>query len=142
MMKKLILVLAILFLTLNCKSKNNESETPNNNHLKRVWMLVEFQHFSKTDLVKNEAQMNLTNLESPSAHMGCNNISFQLRFKEDKINFSNVSTTKMLCESKMDLEKAFLSSFEDFTAYEIEGPKLILKNAKSEKMIFVAQDWD
>jgi heat shock protein HslJ len=140
---KILIVFGVLCLLASCKSKNNESKTQNNqNHLKRVWMLVEFQNFSKGDLIKNEAQINLTNLENPAAHLGCNSISFLLESKGNKIKFSNITTTKMLCEGKMNLELAFLQSFQEYISYEIEGPKLILKNAKSEKMIFVAQDWD
>ena len=73
-MKKALLIIAILFLSAtaqNCKSQSTEVVVPvaeNNQHqLKRIWMLVEFQNFSKEDLIKNKAQMNLKDFKIPSA---------------------------------------------------------------------------
>ena len=80
-MKKALLIIGILFLlaaTQNCKSQSTEVVVPvfdnNQDQLKRVWMLVEFQNFLKEDLIKNKAQMNLKDFKIPSANMGCNSI--------------------------------------------------------------------
>jgi heat shock protein HslJ len=74
--------------------------------------------------------------------MGCKAVNFKLETKKNQIKFSNVITTKMFCENKMDLEKSFVKSLSKIYTYTIKEQKLILSNSKSEKMIFVAQDWD
>jgi heat shock protein HslJ len=105
-------------------------------------MLVEFQNFKKEDLIKYEAQLNLTDFKNPTAKMGCNSISLQIESKENSIKFSNLMSTKMFCVDKMDLETAFIKSLPEFNSYSNQGQKLILENSKAEKMVFVAQDWD
>ncbi len=139
---KHLAIITVLFLLGNCKSKTTEPEIQTNQKLKRVWMLVEFKNFKKEDLIKNEAQLNLTDFTNPFAKMGCNRISFQIESKENKIKFSNLMSTKMFCEDKMDLETAFMQFLPEFDSYSNQGQKLILENSKGEKMIFVAQDWD
>jgi heat shock protein HslJ len=143
---KHLAIITVLFLLGNCKSKTTEPQVQNNQNnqdkLKRVWMLVEFQNFKKEDLIKHEAQLNLTDLKNPTAKMGCNRISLQIESKENSIKFSNLMSTKMFCVDKMDLETAFIKSLPEFNSYSNQGQKLILENSKAEKMVFVAQDWD
>ena len=133
----------ILLSIINCKPKSNQQELETTqNNLKRVWMLVEFQNFKKEDLIKNKAQMNLTDFNNPNANMGCNGMGFKVVVKEKNIQFSNIMRTEMFCEGKMELENAFSQSLPEFDSYLLEGQKLILKNKKDEKIIFIAQDWD
>lgn len=141
-MKKIILIIVSILL-LGCKSKSSEPIFENNlEQLKRVWMLVEFQDFKKEDLIKNEAQINLTNFKNTSAKMGCNQIGFGIEIKKDKIKFLNLMRTEMYCDNKMKLEDAFSKSLLEIYSYTIIGQKLFLTNSKNKKMVFVAQDWD
>ena len=131
----------LLISVINCKPKTSEQNSATiHNNLKRVWMLVSFQNFKKEDLVKHKAQMDLTDLKNSNANMGCNGMGFKVVAKEKNIEFSNVIRTEMFCEGKMELENAFSQSLPDFDSYLLEGQKLILKNKKDEKMIFIAQD--
>ena len=145
-MKKLIkyaLSFTLLVSILNCKPKTSELNSVTiQNNLKRVWMLVEFQNFKKEDLIKNKAQMNLTDLKNPNANMGCNKISFQIELEQNNIKFLNLRSTRMFCQNVMELENAFSKSLDQYNSYTIEGQKLILKSVKNEKIVFVAQDWD
>ena len=148
-MKKALLIIGILFLlagTQNCKSQSTEVVVPvvdnNQDQLKRIWMLVEFQNFSKEDLIKNKAQMNLKDFKIPSANMGCNSISFNCVVKKDNLKFIAGMRTEMFCENKMQLEDAFCLALQGDYSYKIAGQKLFLSNSKNEKMTFVAQDWD
>ena len=131
----------LLISVINCKPKTSEQNSATNqNNLKRVWLLVSFQNFKKQDLVKHKAQMDLTDLKKSNANMGCNGMGFKVVAKEKNIEFSNVIRTEMFCEGKMELENAFSQFLPDFDSYLLEGQKLILKNKKGEKMIFIAQD--
>jgi heat shock protein HslJ len=145
-MKKIFKKLAVLltiFSIIYCKSKSNEPIFENNpEQLKRIWMLVEFLNFKKEDLIKNQAQINLTNLKNPSAFMGCNQIGFQIEMKENKLFFTNLIATEMFCGDKMNLENEFSKALTKIYTYNIKGQKLYLTNSKNHKMSFVAQDWD
>ena len=140
---KLLTVLLTFFSILNCKSKSIEPIFENNpEQLKRVWMLVDFQDFKKEDLIKNQAQMNLTDLKNTFANMGCNQIGFSVEIKNNKIKFLKVIQTEMFCENKMNLENEFSKSLTEIYTYSVIGQKLFLKNSKNQNMSFVAQDWD
>lgn len=140
---KHVVFFILLVSILNCKPKTSEQNSATNqNNLKRVWMLVEFQNFKKEDLIKNKAQMNLTDLKNPNANMGCNKISFQIELEQNNIKFLNLRSTRMFCQNVMELENAFSKSLDQYNSYTIEGQKLILKSVKNEKIVFVAQDWD
>ncbi len=140
---KQLSVLLTIFLIINCKSKSNELIFENKpDQLNRVWMLVEFQNFKKEDLIKNQAQMNLTNSKNPSAFMGCNQISFKIEVKENKLTFKDLIATEMFCAEKMNVENSFSKSLLKTYSFIIKGHTLTLLNDKNEKMVFVAQDWD
>ncbi|EJL70814.1 META domain-containing protein [Chryseobacterium populi] len=144
-MKKIfILLLAILFLgiILNCSSAQIK-----NKHIQREWMLVSFGSFSKDQLIKNRAGINLTaKIENGKirggAFMGCNKMFFNSEFKNNgKVKITGVGSTLMACED-MNLETSFTKSFEMMTKYSVEGHFLTLSDNKGNSMKFVASDWD
>ncbi len=140
---KIYLIILVLFAFINCKSKTNEPVFENNpEQLKRVWMLVEFQDFKKDDLIKNQTQINLTDLKNTTAFAGCNQIGFQIEVNENKIIFKDFIATEMFCAEKMKLENEFSKSLNQSFDYFIKSHTLTLINFKNEKMVFVAQDWD
>ena len=144
MKKVFIPLLAILFLGifLNCSSAQIKNE-----HIRREWMLVSFGSFSKDQLIKNKAGINLTAKTENGkiqggAFMGCNKMFFTSEFKNNgKVKISGVGSTLMACEN-MDLETSFAKSFETMTKYSVEGHFLTLSDDKGHSMKFVASDWD
>ena len=143
-MKKILIglvgVFAILFLT-NCTTQPN---TPEN--IKREWMLVEFQDFTKEMMMINKAQLNLTQQNEKgnfSANMGCNNMFGSVTFSSNgTVKFSEIGSTMMFCDKAMDLESAFAKELPTLTNYKVEGHYLTLSNAGGMKIKFVAADWD
>lgn len=133
-------VFAFLFLA-NCTSQMTNSDP-----VKKEWMLVEFQNFSKDFMMTNKANMNLTNIKDSgkfSANMGCNNMFGSATFKADgSVNFAQIGSTMMFCDKAMDLESAFGKALPLMTTYKIEGHYLTLSDSKGQKMKFVAADWD
>lgn len=106
-------------------------------------MLVEFQGFTKENLVKNKAYLDLTDKENGSANMGCNGMFFTFKVKKaNKIEFSQIGSTKMYCDGNMDLEQKFGQILPTISEYSIQGHFLTLKNNKGETMKFVPEDWD
>jgi heat shock protein HslJ len=143
-MKKLIVgfipILGLLLLV-NCNTQAKASE-----HIKRDWMLVEFQDFTKDEMMSHKAHLNLTDQNEPrrfSAHMGCNNMFGSATFSANAtVKFSQIGSTMMFCDKAMELESTFGKVLPTMTNYKIEGHHLTLSNASGNKMKFVAADWD
>ena len=112
--------------------------------LKRKWMLVEFQGFTKEELIQKKAYLDLTHLDKGGgAKMGCNSIFFSIKLKNNhRINFSGVGSTMMYCDGNMKLEENFGKLLPTITKYQVKGHFLTLKNKNGQTMKFVAEDWD
>jgi len=127
---------------LNCSSAKID-----NQHLQKQWMLVSFNDFSKEQLTKNKAEINLAAKADDgkirgTAFMGCNRMFFNSEFKsKQKIEISKIGSTLMTCPD-MELEKKFVQSFEKMKHYRIEGHFLTLSDEKGNQLKFVAADWD
>jgi heat shock protein HslJ len=138
-MKKLSIIILISIFTFSCNSKKNLTETTQN--INRVWMLVEFKDYKKDYFVEKKAFLDMTNSERASSKMGCNNLSFNYKTKNSKINFTSGISTQMACLD-MKLEDDFLKSITNMTSFSINAHKLTLTSSNGQKMVFVAQDWD
>lgn len=143
-MKKIIVGFIAIFgllLVTNCTAQTNLSE-----NVKREWMLIEFQDFSKDLMMANKAHLNLTDQKTAgqfSANMGCNNMFGHVIFNTNgTVKISAIGSTMMFCDKNMDLETAFAKELPTMTNYKIEGHYLTLTNSAGNKMKFVAADWD
>lgn len=135
------LAIFVLLLLVNCTTQTHIPE-----NIKRDWMLVEFQDFSKDLMISTKAHLNLTDQKEPgrfSANMGCNNMFGSATFNANgTVKFSEIGTTMMFCDKAMDLESAFVRELPTMTNYKVYGHYLILTNPVGKKMKFVAADWD
>lgn len=138
-----ILSLILLF-AVSCKTSNKDNKGTMEN-INRKWMLVEYKDFTKEELTKLGANMDLTTMkESPNrytAKMGCNGMFFTAEFNKGKAKFSDVGSTMMYCEGRMKLEEQFGKDLPNMTQYKIEGHFLNLSGGDV-TMKFVAADWD
>ena len=143
-MKKIIFGFAAVFALLLLSNCTTQTKVPDN--VKREWMLVEFQDFSKELMMTSKAQLNLSD-QTPAgkfaANMGCNNIFGQAIFSSNgMVKFSEIASTEMFCDKSMDLEAAFAKDLSGMTNYKVEGHYLTLSNSSGKIMKFVAADWD
>lgn len=143
MKKILVAFFAILLLgtIVGCSSVPEKNPA-----LQRQWMLVAFGNFSKEELIKNKAEINLTGAIDNgkikgSAYMGCNNMFFTSEFKKGKVQISGVGSTLKACQN-MELETEFGQKFDKMTNYSIQGHFLTLSDNSGNSMKFVAADWD
>lgn len=144
MNKIMLSVLAVLCLgfILNCSSVPMK-----NPQIQREWMLVSFEEYTKPDLIKYKAGINLTaSAENGkikgSAFMGCNRMFFSSEFKNNgQLKLSGLGSTMMACPD-MKLEDDFSKSFKNMTSYSVEGHFLTVKDDQGKTMKFVAADWD
>lgn len=134
----------ITLLLISCKSSNQSSGSIDN--INRKWMLIEYKDFTKSDLTKLEAYMDLTKNQEKAngftAKMGCNAMFFTAAFKNGKAEFSGIGSTMMYCDGRMKLEELFGKDLPTMNKYKIEGHFLTLSNANGGRMKFVAADWD
>ncbi len=137
------ILLMTMFLIFSCKTNKTMASTEQNIH--RKWMLVEYKDFTKQELTKLEAYMDLSKRpEAPNqygAKMGCNGMFFTAEFDKGKAKFSGVGSTMMYCDGRMKLEELFGKDLPNIDQYKIEGHFLTLTDGKS-TMKFVAADWD
>ncbi len=141
---KCIGVLSLLMLLLNsCKTPS--LSVPKSENIHRKWMLVEYKDFTKEELTKLEANMDLTkNSDVPNrytAKMGCNGMFFTAEFNDGKAAFSGVGSTMMYCDGRMKLEELFGKDLPKMNQYKMDGHFLTLTDG-TVSMKFVAADWD
>lgn len=139
LLKLFVCLLALSFL----KACTTQNGLPND--VKRQWMLVSFQDFSKDFLMKNKAELNLTNNKnnSYSAFMGCNQIGLSIDSKnKNGLKFYNLISTEMYCEDNQNLESEFVKWLPKMNRYKIEGHFLTLSDDNGNQMKFVVADWD
>jgi heat shock protein HslJ len=135
--KNLLLFLGILLMT-NCKTTKTFPE-----NLNRKWMLIELEDFAKNELMRNNANLDLTNKNHYIAHLGCNEIKMKVEIKNStRISFSEISRPQKFCENSMKLEESFLSIAPKINQYKVKGHFLSLTTKQGEKIKFVAADWD
>lgn len=135
------MITALLFL-MNCSS-----QITNSTNIKREWMLVEFQDFSKDLMIKNKAKLDLSKTTNSdkrfTANMGCNGMFGQAIFKANgTVTFSQMGSTKIFCNENMNLETEFVKILPAITMYKVEGHRLTLNNKNGAILKFVAADWD
>lgn len=144
-MKKLFAIpLIVLFLgfLFSCTSQKQ-----NISQLEKEWHLVSFKNYTKDNLMKAKANMDLspakTNPGQFGAYMGCNRMFFNAKFNPNgTVKFSDVGSTMMYCDKWMDLETQFAKELPQITKYKIEGHYLILSAENGSTMKFLASDWD
>lgn len=141
MMKTRFFIISLLSISFFMMSFAPQKEVSS---LKRKWMLVEFQGFTKEELIQKKAYLDLTHLErGGGAKMGCNSIFFSVKLKNNhRINFSGVGSTMMYCDGNVKLEENFGKLLPTITKYQVKGHFLTLKNKNGQTMKFVAEDWD
>lgn len=135
-MKKFLILSLILF---GCKS----AKMANSNHkenIHRKWMITKIGDAKKSELIKNEAFIDLTS-EHGSASVGCNMLGFEYEIKKGKLIAKDVITTLMYCEDLMKYEDT-LSIVLRECDISIKGHHLILTNSHGTSIECIAQDWD
>ena len=70
-----------------------------------------------------------------SGFSGCNTMSGKLFFEKGSLRFTDVATTKMMCDPN-NQENTFLKSMKSTTTYKIESNRLWLSNPSGLMLIF------
>lgn len=131
--------LTISFLLFSCISTQKVVEPT---LLHREWMLVSYKNYSKGELIKKKASIQLTDNKQASVFMGCNQMGYSYELAgKNKIVFSQGISTLKACED-MQLENDINTSLPQVISYKIEDHRLSLYTKSNEILQFVAADWD
>jgi len=137
-----ILSVFCLLLLLNCSPA-----TISVHRIAREWMLISFKDYTKENLMRNQARIDLTapaenGKIKANVFVGCNHLFFKAVFKENgTTTFSDIGSTLMACP-EMKLEDDFSKSLKQMQEYRLEGHFLILNDHQGNSMKFIASDWD
>ncbi|OUR98720.1 hypothetical protein A9Q84_04720 [Halobacteriovorax marinus] len=122
------LYIVILTLSISCKP-NGEKLKVEDIHGK--WMLTKI--LENPVIVDSSAHFNFQKEGELGGHTSCNNLFGKYEFKESKVIFSKIGTTKMLCHGeKNSQEISFTSSLPNVAKVKIEEGELIIENSKGE----------
>lgn len=112
--------------------------------LQRVWMLAEWPGYHRERLQAARAQMDWRRLPQAGAHMGCNQLMFQVTVDPvaARLHIGPVAATRMYCIDYMDLELTFSGAIGSFTRYRLQGNELVLENEQGQSVRWVAADPD
>lgn len=89
---------------------------------------------TKKDFSKEFPTMEI-NSSSFSGFAGCNRMSGKIFYEKGLLSFTNIATTKMMCEPN-NKEAEFLKTLQRTTTYKIENNRLTLSNPDGELLIF------
>ena len=136
-MNRIFTLFLVFIYIMACNTVKNDTSSQS---LNQVWMLVEFNAFTKEYLAAKKAYLDLTQPDRASSKMGCNQLSFSVSVsKESRIVFSNGISTKMYCDD-MKLEDSFSQAITTMTSYSVDKQTLTLTAKDGGKMVFVAKD--
>ena len=103
-----------------------------------IWVLevLHGRKISKVDFSKEFPMLEIYAKENKFlGFAGCNRMSGSLFFEKGKLRFTNLASTKMMCESA-NKEAEFITALQSSNKYQIENNRLILSNSSEVKVIF------
>lgn len=143
MKKQIVLAIAavvICSISCNLYKKQSTSSQP----LESKWMVTEMPGFTKEELIKVNAYIDFSNLANSAAKFGCNNLFWKTTAKNNgSISFSQVGSTRMYCEGRMDMEGAFGRIAPEIARYKLEGHFIYLYDKQDKQLIkAINPAWD
>ena len=103
-----------------------------------IWVLEQLNGKDITidDFGKEYPNMEINSTTNTfSGFAGCNRMNGMLLNEREILRFTNVATTKMMCEPS-NREAEFLSALQSTNTYTIENNRLGLSNADGESIVF------
>lgn len=107
-----------------------------------IWVLetLNGKSITKVEFAKEFPTMEITAAEDTfHGFAGCNQMNGRLFFEKGLLRFTNVATTKMMCEPP-NKEADFLNALQCSTTYSIENNRLTLSNSSAIITVFKKTD--
>lgn len=103
-----------------------------------IWLLetLNGKNISQADFENELPTMEINASENKfTGYAGCNRMNGTLFFEKGLLRFTNVATTRMMCEPT-NKEAEFLKALQGGTSYSIENNRLTLSNPSGIQAIF------
>lgn len=103
-----------------------------------IWVLEELnaRKISKVDFVKEFPMLEIYTRENKfSGFAGCNRMNGSLFFEKGVLRFTNLASTKLLCEPG-NKEAEFITALQQSNKYQIKDNRLILSNSSGLNLVF------
>lgn len=103
-----------------------------------IWVLENLngKTISKEDFNNELPSMEIRAAENTfTGFAGCNRMNGKLFFEKGLLRFTNIATTKMMCEP-INKEPEFLKALQNSTTYSIENNRLTLSNPSGVLTVF------
>ena len=110
----------------------------NDYRLHDIWVLEKMNDrtISKADFSQDFPLLEIKSAENTfMGFSGCNQMNGQLFSEDQLLRFTNVVTTRKMCEPT-NKEQEFLKTLQSGTAYKIENRRLTLSNPNGELLVF------
>lgn len=107
-----------------------------------IWVLetLNGNKITTTDFSREFPTLEInTNTNTFMGFAGCNSMNGELFFEKGLLRFTNIVTTRMMCEPT-NKEADFLLALKRSTAYEIGNNRLTLSNPEGETLVFKKVD--
>lgn len=107
-----------------------------------IWVLEELKgsKVTATDFMRELPLIEINTKDDKFfGYAGCNRMNGTLFFEKGIIRFTNIITTKMMCQEK-NKENEFLQALQSTTTYKIENNRLWLSNSNGLQVVFKKVD--
>lgn len=107
-----------------------------------IWVLEELKG-KKVSVANFTRELPLIEIDASKnnffGYAGCNRMSGTLFFEKGVVRFTNIVTTKMMCEPT-NSENEFLQALQSTRSYSIENNRLTLSNSYGNQVVFKKVD--
>ncbi|MCX2681673.1 META domain-containing protein [Galbibacter sp. EGI 63066] len=103
-----------------------------------IWVLekINGNDITKEDFSKELPTMEINSTANTfSGFAGCNRMNGSLFSEKELLRFTNIATTKMMCEPA-NKEPEFIKALQSGTTYKIANNRLMLSNPEGELLVF------
>ena len=106
-----------------------------------IWVLEELNRvkITSTDFAKEVPLIEISTTDNKfNGYAGCNRMNGTLFFEKGLLRFTNIITTKMMCQNNKENE--FINALQRATTYKIEDNRLWLSNPNGLLVVFKKVD--
>lgn len=125
-MKKFMYQLAILIAPLAFAMCSDNGNIPVESNWELEYIYSDGSQMAPPD--DHNATIAFLNDSQMAGDTGCNRFFGNFTASDDKLEFNNVGSTRMMCP-QMQFESAFLSTIENTASYNVSKNQLVLKDS-------------
>ncbi|MDR2408000.1 MAG: META domain-containing protein [Bacteroidales bacterium] len=122
-----------------CKGQKNitDSAGVSPSILDKEWVVIQIGGEKIEQLNKNQPPNLKLSENKISGYSSCNRFHGRYTMEENKITFSHIVITKMLCSETNDIESAYLKALSNVQQWKYKGENLYFLNQENQPVIIL-----